>query len=670
MFRFSDDECRRMWGDKFTFFWYNEAEIFRWGEAEFDAKAKALADAGITYAMTFSSTHFRMTYLPWHDAILRALTRLCCACHRHGIRVVEHCSGSLTYLPQNEEEWERFRGYFRGHNSSMKWADELRAYLERPGRNWGGVPIESLWQVDGRTGKPAETGYLGRAFCYNNPDYRRLYLAYLGELKKTGIDCMLADDIQYFGAGNACTCVHCRERFRRETGLELPPPERWGEFFGHYDDPAFVEWLRFRGRSTCDWQVALTAEYRRLGLETHRPNYRSTLLFGDPTANTFTACLGEWAHLFQENQFSHIIRYSWPVWFCEAALLYSFGERTNAPSMSLCYPDRFDQYYLSWALATSWGQLPFLCPEGTNLETDEDRRFNAFANAHPDLFRHPRKCADVAFLVSRESLDYAPNSLVASSHPLRGVMQAAYFSHLGVDAISEDETPEAFAVRPCIIAVGITRVSPELAGKLRHHLRQGGRLLIFGDFAVHGTTPGRDEILADPGTCRLCPSFEPQFFQCNAIQPRMYAGATPPAATAPPYHVLRLRREYGELLLKHLPQPPQIAECPDEYLATLFAPDGEPTRRILHLLHWDGLLAEGGAAVTHHDPIPHFREGDAPNSQSFTVRLRDTGFTQAHLYTPERPDECVAVELHSDVDGTALTIPAGAFAGFATIALA
>ena len=45
--------------DKFSVFWYNDEEINRWSEKDFEEKAASFAAAGINIVMTFSCTHFR-----------------------------------------------------------------------------------------------------------------------------------------------------------------------------------------------------------------------------------------------------------------------------------------------------------------------------------------------------------------------------------------------------------------------------------------------------------------------------------------------------------------------------------------------------------------------------------------------------------------------------------
>ena len=103
MRRYSDAECRKLWDEKFTFFWYNQREIFEWSQSDFDHQAKQLAEAGITGVMTFSVTHFRWTYHKYKREILEALRKLTAACHKYNITVEEHHSCHLTYIARNDE---------------------------------------------------------------------------------------------------------------------------------------------------------------------------------------------------------------------------------------------------------------------------------------------------------------------------------------------------------------------------------------------------------------------------------------------------------------------------------------------------------------------------------------------------------------------------------------
>ena len=661
--QFTNEEARKLWNDKFTFFWYNEKEIFQWSQKDFDLQAEKMRSAGITRAMTFSVTHFRWSYLPWKKQILAALEKLCTACHKAGIKVIEHHSSHLNYRPANEKQWENLRNYFSLHESTFEgFGDIPGSLLADPLVD--GVPFSSLFQIDGRTGKPADTGYMGNALCFNNPHYRKAYFAYLAEVAATGVDAILADDVQYFGDGNACTCSYCRERFKAETGIELPSPEKWHEFADHYELPEFVEWRRFRSRSTQRFQRDLTEHYISLGISPWRTNYRSTLLGHDPTANTFTNSLDCWEHVFQENMFSGVIKLNWPLWACEAALQYSFGRRKNAPSMSLFYPGRSDQYYFAWALSESWGQLPFLCPEGTNL-LEEDRKFNNFETAHADLYRQGEKISDVAFLMSRETLDHTSDSYPNTSNPLRSLMQGAYFSGIGFDMVSEDEDIEAFCRHKIIFCCGIRRVLPELLAKLNTFADRGGKIVIVRDFAVFDPPEESEKFLTRKEVGRIN-SVSGENMYLGMVISRMFGNAE--KCPARPYTVSNLLAQEAKLLLSLLPEEPFIARKPEHHLITAFKTCRKAGTVVLHLLNIENILPPQDTMVSHDDIIAPFAPGAVKNPQELVIVLNRGDFTAGKIYSPEfegYKDAQITKKCHQ----TVITIPPDTAAGYFLVEL-
>ena len=76
------------WKERFAWFWYNDEEIFRFSDEDFDKKAAEFAHNGVTTVITFSVTHFRWDYEPWWDHLLEILKKIVAACHKYGIKVV------------------------------------------------------------------------------------------------------------------------------------------------------------------------------------------------------------------------------------------------------------------------------------------------------------------------------------------------------------------------------------------------------------------------------------------------------------------------------------------------------------------------------------------------------------------------------------------------------
>lgn len=658
---FSDADSRKMWDDKFTFFWYNAPEIFRWSQEDFNTQAEEFSKSGITYVMTFSVTHFRGCFEPWRQEILAAISKLVAACRKYNIKVVEHHSACLSYTPETPEQWQKLAGYFKLHNSSF---DDFPGFREHIAgiKTLNGIPFKDLLQISGRTGKLADTPYMGRAFCFNNPDFRNIYKKYIEDLHKVGVECLLADDIQLFGSGSGCCCKYCRERFRRETGMELPTVEAWNEFENNFDDPLYIEFLRFRERTTADFQYFLSEEYQRLGMRVLRPNYRASLIARDFFATTFTSCLDYWEHTFQENMFSLILRLSWCQFYCEAILQYSIGERRNAPSMSLFYPSRYDEYYFAWALCMSWGQLPFLCPEGGNM-AEEDKFFNGFESQYSDLLRQQKKLSDLAFIMSRETFDHS-DSVKYSYFQTRGLLNGAYFDHLQLDMVSEDESISAFTRHKTLVAAGLVRVTNSLAEKLLEYLDQGGKLLVFGEFGIYDTVPGISQILQHKNCTLLSGKEDTSLFQKGVLCTRMHGESD--SVAAPPYMFDKLRMNYGRMIRNILKNDVLVKKAPDGYMFTMYSPRRKNNIINIHLVNINGMLVQEGCMVNHEMPVPNFGKDAAGNTEPLELSVNIAAVDHIRLITPEK-QMIRQIDFTGQNNSITILIPPASFSGYALL---
>ncbi|NSW89274.1 MAG: beta-galactosidase trimerization domain-containing protein [Firmicutes bacterium] len=467
------------WDARFGFFWYNDEEIFKFSQEDFDKKAKKFADAGINIVITFSCTHFRWTMRPYWDKIGRCLEQIVKACHKYNIKVVEHHSSHLTFDPLNSEDWDYMERVLNKRQSSINSWEGIRDYLaEDPIID--GEPLSSFRQIDGRTGKWARSSYHGYAMCFNNPNYRKAYFSYLEDVYKTGIDGIMTDDVQWFGDGNACACQYCRKLFKEQTGYELPQPgEAWYKFYGDYDNPIYIAWEKFRRKSTADFQYEVNKHFKSLGLNLLRPNYVSHALMSNPTGYPFDAAASIWDYVFQENCYSSIIRYSWPAFAMEAVHRYALGERNNVPSMSMFYPDREDSMYFAWALSRSWGQMFLATPEGMDLSHAE-KKFRDFEKKHFCILDNLKKHADIAFYFSIKTRDYIKDSQKNNMSVLYSWMQSAYFKNHSIDIVFEYDDIKKLMEYPVIIVPNVSMMSKEEINNLRIFAEESGKLLIIG----------------------------------------------------------------------------------------------------------------------------------------------------------------------------------------------
>ena len=427
------------WSQGFVWLWYNDPEIFQFTQEDFDQKAKELSERGVTIALTFSLTHFRLGFYPYWKQINECIRKMVVACHKFGIRVVEHHSSHLTHNLLTELGWERFDSdietFGNGGASYDNWKKVFPYLTSNPiieGKN-----LLSFVQIDGRDGKPAKNVYGCYSMCFNNPDYRDTYFTYLKDVAATGIDGIMNDDVQYFGDGNACTCEHCRKRFHEETGYTLPDPEHWAEFFNNYDNPAFIAWKKFKFASTTRFYRDLTALYESWGLKLMRPNYCSDILLHCPTSYSFDRCTDLWDFIFQENCFSTVIKQSYMNYMTEAVHRYAAAQRHGVPSMSMFYPDREDTAYFGWALARSWGQLYTGTCEGFDI-THFEKPYRDFEKKYIRFYTAPQKLADLSFYFSRSTRDFPADAGSRYMQPFMADIQAAYVSGLGVDMVFEE----------------------------------------------------------------------------------------------------------------------------------------------------------------------------------------------------------------------------------------
>jgi hypothetical protein len=644
------------------------------------------------------------------------------------MKVIEHHSSHLTYQPVQESDWERYLAPDSGH---AHFKDFRGTSQSNPA--FDGVHLDDFAQMDGSTGKPALSSYIhtegkdvhwifkhynGHAHCFNHPAYENAYWKHLKDIiEKAHVDGMMNDDVQWFGGGNACACESCRAKFKEETGYDLPYPDKWGEFFEHYEKPEYIAWKKFKKKSSGDFHRRMDAHYKSIGFHPMRPAYCAEVLPFDTTCYGFESASELWDYIFQEC--CGIIRYSYVCFAGEAIHRYAMAKRKGVPPMALLYPETKDSMYASWALCRSWGQM-YTGTGGIGSQL-YDKPYRDFEKAYSRYLDAPEKKPDVSFFFSESTRDYSDKDAPQKyMKPFMSYLESAYVTGLTCDMVFRADSVETLSDSPAIAAVYIAMIGDEEIGRLRSYVENGGRLMLFGSFALKnedGTLrslnegleklgvrsrlvkqqyegkelfsfEGREHIFTGARTeytleangtviakgeggevLGICESvgkgeiiLHPGDVSDNPIQPAIWPrGNTPIDASAIP----EMKAGNGKLLTLCL-KSRSIEHDQEDLLATVYEASGATT---IHLVNTAGMLPETDSFGTIKDPVPAFCDG-ADKVPSFTIRLNNSSKipASAEIVSPES-DGSTPVPCSLDGNTLVLQIPENIFSGYGFIIL-
>ncbi|MDD4125287.1 MAG: beta-galactosidase trimerization domain-containing protein [Eubacteriales bacterium] len=711
------------WEERFGWYHYDGDAIYKYTEADLNDAAELYRKTGITAVILFGA-HFRFSFWAYWEDIESFIARFTAAFHKRGIKVIEHHSAHLTYRPLEESFWSKNTGFGKGLGTYPNFRETSQS-----NPLLGGAHLDDFAQTDGSTGKPCLSSYIhtegkdahwifrhyiGNAHCFNHPAFEEAYWGHVRNIiEKAHVDGMMNDDVQWYGGGNACACEYCRAKFREETGYDLPYPDKWGDFFEHYEKPEYVAWKRFKKKQSGDFHRRMDEKYKSIGFYPMRPAYCAEVLPFDTTCYGFEAASELWDYIFQEC--CGIIKHSYICFAGEAIHRYAMAQRRGVPSMALLYPSTPDSTYASWALCRSWGQL--YTGTGGDVTKLYDGPYREFERLHKPLYRNPLKKSDMAFYFSETTRDYtdkdAPQKYMK---PYMSYLESAYVSNISCDMVFKSDRAEKLGEHRVIVVPYIVMLSDTEAAELKKYAENGGTLIILGPFAQkdddgaprtlaeglklvglkskavlkeyigtekvngiafdHAISPvmieeARGEVIATGangeilgvseriGKGRLI--YHPADISFHPIQPAVWIkGKRTPVDRS---YTDEMKNGNGRLLEAFIGQ--KLISCENKsILASVFETEGGTA---LHLVNSAGMLPESDTDASREDPIPPFCD-NAEKIKGFDILLNGIKFTynNATMYSPEF-DGGITVPLEHKAGGVILHIPGDTFAGYAVV---
>ncbi len=320
--------------------------------------------------------------------------------------------------------------------------------------------------------------------CQNHPEYRAYEMAQLHDLLSSyRFDALFLDMIFW---PLVCGCDRCRERFRAESGKEIPEVVNW-------TSPDWCEFQDARERWTSEFTGALMARAKAAAPQiavTHNlaPALRNWVL-GQPLSaaahDTFTA-----GDLYGDRIEQLVV----------SKLMLHLSETRPAEFMTSCCVNLSDHVRLrdeeqmraqasaAIAMSSAFLFIDAIDPIGTVNPGVYERVGKVFSGTLPyEAFTGGEPVEDVAVYFSGHSqMDFAENGIAlrevrlpARSYPhldaVRGACRALQRAHLPFGVITRKQLAGLGRFRAIVLS-NVLRIDREEADAMREYVRRGGRL--------------------------------------------------------------------------------------------------------------------------------------------------------------------------------------------------
>ncbi|MDD5677891.1 MAG: beta-galactosidase trimerization domain-containing protein [Kiritimatiellae bacterium] len=492
------ESVRWVWNARWGNYWLGDREVLEFRPADFDRKARDLNRAGINAVITFGF-HFRWGFVNEWALLSKTLEKICASCHRHGIKVVEHHSSILTSNPSGEKEWMMMSRKYDNDSCpvDVRRHPEMLRTMEQGDAEYRGIKLSSLRQIDPRTGCFARSNYQGWAFCFNNPDWQRLYFEYLEKIYACGVDGIMTDDIQFWPPGYGCGCLHCRRLFESETNYRLPPAGNDDQnFYGNFENPAYRAWILWRIDCHRKHQARLFRHFRGKGLELARPIYCSSNTNSYTTVGTGMSLDdldGLYTAIFTEVNTFDVQAHCWLRTAAESSQRSALARRNRVPAMCLFHPHNEDENLFCWGMTKLWGQNYYYganrLPSSRKAAGIPQGPFR-FESSHSELYHQPESAAEVGVLFSSRTVwlhrdtEGKPDPTVmsdpASTDCWAGWCELLMLNRVPFDTLMDRDLADERVLKKykLLIVPNAVCMSDRETMALKSYVAAGGRLII------------------------------------------------------------------------------------------------------------------------------------------------------------------------------------------------
>lgn len=357
--------------------WWVTIEDLQWSQKtivdKIKRRAAAFAEAKIDTALNYG-WHIRFDFSNYFGQLHGYLASAAEELHKYNIKFMDHYSCNHVERPRGDVEFKKLQRGQRHH--VLLFHDPIAAEHAQ----YEGHYFKDICEVDIRDGSRGYARqYQMETFCHNNPGFLDMHAKYLQRLmKEVPLDGIEVDDMCNYAGLTTCACQHCRSRFRKDYGHEIPAfgdKAFWGDTtkpmlqWGNYENPVFRDWLRTKTDAIVDHVKLVKSIVGNI------PLMSCCSSSGPVTLNAISLDLEKMApgldFFMLENVGTNVRSVDWVRMDAEAMNQKDIADKRGAaPAMALSYTIYEKGGYFGWALSRYWGVANWSSTHNQRLEED------------------------------------------------------------------------------------------------------------------------------------------------------------------------------------------------------------------------------------------------------------------------------------------------------------
>jgi len=372
------------------------------------------------------------------------------------------------------------------HKNNMQFINHITCTMVDSGL----FKKHSDWaMIDMETGKSPLNRYGTANACINNDDFMNEWFKRLEKLcLETNADGIMIDEIQFFGPFK-CGCKWCREKFKKETGYELPENGNSKNWF-NMKNPAYRRWLDWRSEKVIERHLQAKKIVRK-----HNPNAVYSAYSCNNTTSWNYYASGSSINNFTEYADSvgyecephdYFYQYYWPHEIMELKYLRAIAENIGTGMWTLFYEKALGDYTINWFCSMSQGSRRWWRVHGIPNSEKAYKPLLSWEVKHQDILINTISPANIGVLFSLDSRDRNP---IGGSKWMKGfaaTCNALIDGHIPYKVvIDEDITPEKLEKKvKTLVLFNTASLSEKAVQAIREFVKKGGNLICSGNISI------------------------------------------------------------------------------------------------------------------------------------------------------------------------------------------